>query len=75
VVEQRRRDQLLGKLAVLFVQSLVQCPFGMLDDLFQIGQRFGVQLQFGGLIQLGLTFVGRAHVVTGQSADPQQTQA
>jgi len=59
-VNQGRHNQLLGELLVLLVQPLFERCFGERRDLLEVLERFGVQLQLGGLVERLLALVARS---------------
>src|SRR5207248_2761887 len=46
---------LVGEFLLVLIEPLGQCALGQLDDLFEIAERLGRDLQVGGLIEIGLS--------------------
>ena len=49
------REQLIREVLLILIEAFGQAAFGQLDDLLQVAERFGRDLQVGGLIEIGLS--------------------
>ena len=60
-LRERAGQKLGGKLAVVRIQAGVDRLAAESDDFFQVVEALGAQLDFGGLIEIGLTLVFCPH--------------